>query len=893
MGKSSSTTIGYWYLIAYHAGLSIGPIDAFLEFRGGDKPAWQGRLVESGTISIYKPNLWGGEKDQGGIVSDVEVMFGEATQMPNAYLSETFGSQQPAWRGLTTLVFKGGKYGALNPYPQPSSYKIEKILKGWDSDACWYPEKAVIPVGSGGSVLGIDAIWDYVVSAEEADPGNTNLSAPLGGYSSGAGPFGGGLPTAGQPAAVTDWPIKTVIWVRRNVVLPPGGAATLYIYAENGCVVFANGVEIGSINRSNEQASQVEAVVAMPLPRSTPFSTETIEIHIKGFDEVTPSGGGTYLSVAISVAAVNAINPAHALYYLRTQNHLGREPTANMNDASFRAAADRLYSEGFGICVEIDPSRESVEEVERRICRLIGGSMSRSTVDGQWYLDLARGDYILDDLPILTDDDILSFSEQPTTLDGAVNSVSTKYFDPQRKEYIVTPAEEALDLIDAFGVNSQVLEFPEIPIAALGTRIALREKLAYITPKRVFDLTTTRKSYSWRPNQYFRLQTPKRGIDDMVCIVGDKQSGTLRSGAIKIQAVQDTFSLPDFGSVEVEEGVDTRPPIIPLPIENQIAFEAPYVNVCASISRTELSALPLDVGFLVAAAEDPATSQDFTLVVDIGAGYEEQADGAWCPTAVVNEAAAIEDPLPVSFTISSGVRLNEVEVGDIALWGSELCRVDALDTGALTISLGRSCADTVPMDHAAGEKLWFYGKGAAYDRSEYTDGETVSAKLLTNSWSQRLDVGSATPIGVTFNQRQARPYPPGKLRIGGSPAPTSVTATFTVAWVHRDRVLQADQLVDHEAASIGPESTQRYALQIFDADTDVLVVEKLDISGATADVTLDAARNVRLVLYSISDNGESWQKHERTFAYSTPGGSNTIVASTYVPLTWVIDGNGA
>ncbi|WP_419669917.1 hypothetical protein [Xylella fastidiosa] len=32
----------------------------------------------------------------------------------------------------------------MNPYPQPASYKIRRILKGWDHDACWYPEKAAI-----------------------------------------------------------------------------------------------------------------------------------------------------------------------------------------------------------------------------------------------------------------------------------------------------------------------------------------------------------------------------------------------------------------------------------------------------------------------------------------------------------------------------------------------------------------------------------------------------------------------------------------------------------------------------------------------------------------------------------------------------------------------------
>lgn len=144
-GKSSkSVTVGYWYEIAFHSGLGIGPIDAYLEFRGGDMTAWTGEATHSQTIHINAPKLWGGEKDQGGIVGSVDLMFGEAEQQPNSRLAGVFGAQQPAWRGLATLAFFG-RYGAMNPYPQPASHKIRKIKQGWDGD-CWYPGKAAIPM---------------------------------------------------------------------------------------------------------------------------------------------------------------------------------------------------------------------------------------------------------------------------------------------------------------------------------------------------------------------------------------------------------------------------------------------------------------------------------------------------------------------------------------------------------------------------------------------------------------------------------------------------------------------------------------------------------------------------------------------------------------------------
>ena len=74
MGSSKKVTVSYWYKLIMHLGWCKGPIDALLEIRGGDRTAWSGELTSSGTISINAPNLFGGEKDQGGIVGDVDVL---------------------------------------------------------------------------------------------------------------------------------------------------------------------------------------------------------------------------------------------------------------------------------------------------------------------------------------------------------------------------------------------------------------------------------------------------------------------------------------------------------------------------------------------------------------------------------------------------------------------------------------------------------------------------------------------------------------------------------------------------------------------------------------------------------------------------------------------------
>lgn len=888
-GKSKKVTVGYWYKLLAHWGLGVGPIDAFLEWRGGDKTAWQGEMTSPGTITINKPNLWGGEKDQGGIVSDVDVLFGDADQAPNAYLLANLGNQVPAWRGLSTLVFKGGKYGALNPYPQASSFKIRRIKRGWFDGAteCWYPATAAIKLATS-TLSGPTRLYIALdVSGSMAGNKLTNLQTAMAQVLSSLQSW--------QSSTGYALDIMLVAWadtatsIKRNNIDADGYddlAAWLQAFTAGGGTdaraafgeapdYFADSSRINvAVCVSDGEMSNVSAAQLI-------LSSISVDLHIRGvgigtagslaeFDnsgEAIPvvSGSNTEALANAIIAAMQTssdllgINPAHALYYARTHHLIGREPVESMNDASWRAAADWYYAQGFGLCTSYDPSSESLAEFESRICKVAGCSITRSLTDGQLYIDIANGEYTLADLPILTDDDVIEFSEQPTVLDAAVNSLQVKYFDPQTKEYVTTAPVQALGLIDAFGTITQVNEYPEIPTAALALRVADRDLRASATPLRAFELTCTRTPRDWRPGTYCRVQLPKRGVADMVCIVGSNESGTLKSGAVTLTVTQDVYSLPSTSYVEQEPGVDTRPDQTPQPIVHQAAFEAPYIDLVASLSRADLAALPDDAGYLEAVAADPGTSRNYTLAVqDAGGSWDTGTTGDWCPTATVVQAAGYLD---TAFTLSAASGLDDVAIGSAALWDGEIVRVDALDAAAGTITLARGCADTVPAQHAAGSRLWFWQSAAAPSTTEYTYGESLTVKLLTNTGSEQLPLASATAIGVDMAGRQARPYPPGNVQINGMTSPPAeLMAPVTITWAHRDRVAQADQLVDTTAGDIGPETGTTYTVRYYADDT--LVASETGITGtASTPWAPGSSGDYRIELYSERDGLESWQRH--------------------------------
>ncbi len=68
MGSSSSSTVvGYKYYMGVQLALTHGPVDSVLELIAGERSAWKGDVTSSSTIRINAPELFGGEKREGGL----------------------------------------------------------------------------------------------------------------------------------------------------------------------------------------------------------------------------------------------------------------------------------------------------------------------------------------------------------------------------------------------------------------------------------------------------------------------------------------------------------------------------------------------------------------------------------------------------------------------------------------------------------------------------------------------------------------------------------------------------------------------------------------------------------------------------------------------------------
>ena len=146
MGIGKSVTIGYRYYVGMHQvyGLSptSAPMTALKKIKVGEKEAWSGNVTANTQLNINQPNLFGGDKKEGGIVGLVDVEFGGASQVVNSYLSSKLtGYPLPAFRGLAALVLRSPQVSAMNPYIKPWSAYWVRTPGGF------YPAKASIGDG--------------------------------------------------------------------------------------------------------------------------------------------------------------------------------------------------------------------------------------------------------------------------------------------------------------------------------------------------------------------------------------------------------------------------------------------------------------------------------------------------------------------------------------------------------------------------------------------------------------------------------------------------------------------------------------------------------------------------------------------------------------------------
>ncbi len=578
------------------------------------------------------------------------------------------------------------------------------------------------------------------------------------------------------------------------------------------------------------------------------------------------------------------MNPAHIIREILTDPDWGMGyPENDMDETTFRAAADALYSAGTGISLLWD-KQQKLSDFLSLILRHIDGSVYTSRETGKFVLVLARGGYTVSSLPLLDEAVIESIADlKRSTVAELTNQVTVVYWDKSTGKQNSTTVQDIALAASQGGTVGTTIQYPGFTNGTEATKAASRDLKALSTPLASATLYVSRKAANLNIGDVFRFAWSEYNIAQIIFRVTNIELGELTSNLVKLSVVEDVFAVSKAVYSPPPPSAWVNPIAAPVAVPYRLFTEVPYYLLARAFGDSTAGALPQTASYLMIGGTHPGgTAFSARVQVNEGAGYQQQSTLNFCPTAVVSGTYG---PGNNSLTIANGKDLDLVSVGDLVSIGigtvstNELAEVVSITPTTLTLK--RGMLDTVPMAIANNTRLMFIGSSAipwtVRLPNEYALSESISVKLLTTTGQGTLPIGSAPADTVTVNStsgRQFRPYPPGKVQVNGVAYPTTISGPFALTWAHRDRLQQTGQApIDQSAANIGPEPGTTYTVRLY-GEAGTLLRTATGLTGTSYTWTDELADS------GSTDGDPNWSTVTSLLHFDGADGSTSIIDET-------------
>lgn len=575
-------------------------------------------------------------------------------------------------------------------------------------------------------------------------------------------------------------------------------------------------------------------------------------------------------TIFLAGGTIHAMNAAHIIFECSTNPEWGRGLSPDDLDInSFVYAANKLCDEGFGLCI-IWYRKEDIDAFIKTVCDHVGAVYYTDRETGKIVFRLIRDDYNINDLPLFTPESgLISIDEDDSqSSDSAYNEVIVTGHDPITDTDIQQRAHN-LAARQAQGAPATLdLNYPGLPTNELCARVAERDMRVHAAGLKKYTVSLDRRAWRLTTGMPFRISDPRRGIENIVLRAGEIDDGSMAAGRINMKAVQDVFGLPATSFVTPATPTWEPPPVDAEEPLYRRMIEASYRDVYLKQGQSTAEGLDNDdavIAMLAVAPNNTSFEYDLATKAEGEPDYEVWKTGPFTGTAVL---LADIGPLDTEITVTNPIDITDDLIGQVVMLDDELILIAGYDDETATLTVERGTVDTIPAPHLAGARVWTVDDDAVSDDRLYASGETVYGKVLTRTSADVLDIALAPEDSVELVARQARPYPPGDVKVDGDSVFTSVGehAEPIITWAHRDRILQADQPLAHGEPSVGPEAGTTYNIRIYALD-DTLIRDESGIVGDTytylaSDQAADSAPSIVMVeLESEREGLASWQKY--------------------------------
>lgn len=930
MGSPKKPKVGNRYFYGVHL-IPARKADAVLAIRMADKVVWEGDQGD-GFIDINDKEAFGGDEREGGFSGRIAVMLGKTTQTVNTYLQGIFGAFTPAFYGVMSMVFQRPYFNANSarlPSIDIKLCNVEDIHKGW------LPDKCVVDVEGVVNTAAIYIAMDVSLSMAGA-PLATQGAALAAFVRSMVGKtnslkvvaYSAGINASIERLDCTDEDYEDVgSWIEDYTTLVTGGdwnaavAQAADFFADDDALErdfdrgdFGN--TIGGLFGGGAVSQRKRRIIVFttdgaPVPGTPELAAATIaaiggvEVFAFNIDDtdttetekidntprdgvpVVPSSNPAELRVAL-LSAFRAwvdLNPAHLQRCVLIDPMRGGTATADEIGDSFAVSADAYLSEGFGLSVVFGGAEANIKD-RMEIDRHCDAVTFKSRKTGKWEHKRVRDDFDFDDLPVLDGTVVKDWSKLRRPKQRELpNKLTVIYTDRANGKTASVTHSNPVAVRAAGRTNKgQDARYPFVSIATLADRLCIRDLTSGGTPLLAGDLPLAYLPADFELSSIMRLSSPNPVVGDVAVRITELRHAGGVDASVWLKVVEHRFDLSD--------GITLPPPPVVVtddrakPATVRLVEEAPYYILALDAGEDAvddaLAAEPGTGRVMVAAAAPNARHLEATVGVDTGGGWTDDGTIGFVPvTTTLEDLAGEGDALTVRIAANDG--LASVTAGQLAVIGSEILRVDDMveDAGAILMTIGRGCVDTVPQRHASGATVLFINQGTPLD-TDYLDGESVDVKLLPRTASAILSLAAAPVDTVTFDSRAIRPYPPGRFKLSGAYTQDQFTADAVLTWAHRDRTLQTTPVAeDHDDTDIGPEAgtTYRFRADALDGAGDVIsTVTDTNVGGVTTHDWDDSTAlpagtvRVRFRVTSVRDGYESWQSPALTMLVLLPPG---------------------
>lgn len=928
MGGSNKQTVGFKYFAGMQVAigncieqiLNVNPDKRGWIFT---KPAEIAQLKEGDTsIIVDQPNLFGGDKQEGGWVGTIDIHTGRESHLrQNEYLAAQDSELVSSFPGLSYLVFHGNsldrgfQFVSMSGMLKEVLYWVKRTRIKDDGTEQWYKvrpsDSAIVCEIEGRSVEPITIRpKDTFLISSFATASRINQDGPDVSKTSSETVTPLEDPEGVKSLNFTDWHNASDF----NGVSNNDGLGRNYkfsgewILETGGEAIFSFWVRVGytqdnfSLTTNGEIIEHTELVTSSGVDHTYVIklvSKDKIRLLIN-IEKIVPPVVGTngllniaYENIPVKVRpytytyGVEAmdINPVHLIREIITNDTAMNKPEAIINDDSFKLAANRIYDEGLGVSGAFTEKscKDAIDELLYHM--EAGARLNRQS--GLYEIVLFRDDLLdLDNAQLFDKSNIKSFNIDIANIDDVINSANVNFYDRDN----IKDSSFSLDEIGSVmsgELNAHTLDFPYY-MRRKNAELVGNWKLKQLSTPTRKGTFTTGKYEARKINKYdvVKLTWANQKMFEVPVRIMKIGLGDGRDNTVTLDWVE---VIPYSSTVFPTINVDPPTSVVLPPQPNQsIVFEMPYFEAVQRFGQTQVDAELAnnpDLGYLVVATKKPqSNSINALLYTDNGTGYQQASIVDYCPVATLDQDISY---LNTSFAVKNVASISQAEAGTLILCEEELMVYQSYDTETKVLTVKRAALDTVPKPHLHDAVFYFYDAFNAFDTEQYVLSEVIDAKVLTTTPSGVLDMLEAPNLILSINARPVRPYPPANVKINGEYYPEVIETDVVVTWVDRNRIQQTGgAILGWTDDGVTRESGVTYSIELSSEDVVLASETGITANTYTFDSSIMLQNQVHILsLWAARDGYESYQLFEHSYSFGL--NKPVILAITYSNLTQV------